>query len=172
MFLMELTKEKGAVYFDCTSTTNRILQVPDEKRPKIVLLDELDKLPPRYQGVILNFLESGRVKVDQKNLQLDFTIKNAKVFASANYLNKIIVPLRSRFRKLHLPRYTEEQFLDIAVKVCPKLSRETALIIGEQTWEQQGDIRDVISISKLVKKNDGPEQITEIINTMSEYSDD
>jgi hypothetical protein len=27
-----------------------------------------------------------------------------------------------------------------AVKVCPKLSGETALIIAEETWEQQGDI--------------------------------
>jgi len=26
MFLMELAKQKGAVYFDCTNTTNKILQ--------------------------------------------------------------------------------------------------------------------------------------------------
>ena len=32
------------------------------------------------------------------------------------------------------------QFLQIAVKVCPKLSEETALIITEETWEQQEDI--------------------------------
>jgi hypothetical protein len=42
-------------------------------------------------------------------------------------------------------------FLQVAVKVCPKLSEGTALIIAEETWEQQGDIRDVISLSKLVK---------------------
>jgi ATP-dependent Lon protease len=101
-------------------------------------------MPRQYQEKLLGFLESGRVKVDQKNLQLDFTIKNVKVFASANGLNKIIPPLRSRFRRLHLPRYTRDQFLEIAVKVCIKLPQETALTIGEQTWEQQGDIRDVI----------------------------
>ena len=57
------------------------------------------------------------------------------------------------------------------MKVCRKLPQETALTIGEQTWEQQGDIRDVISISKLVKKNDGPNEIAEIINTMKRYGD-
>jgi hypothetical protein len=54
-----------------------------------------------------------------------------------------------------------EQFLQITVKVCPKLSEETALIIAEETWEQQGDIRDMISLSKLVKKHDGPSEIAE-----------
>jgi len=40
MFLMELAKEIGAVYFDCTNTTNKILQALDEERPRIILLDE------------------------------------------------------------------------------------------------------------------------------------
>jgi hypothetical protein len=43
------------------------------------------------------------------------------------------------------------------------LSEETALIIAEETWKQQGDIRDLTSLSKLVKKDDGPEEIAEII---------
>src|SRR5215471_2285178 len=41
--------------------------------------------------------------------------------------------------------YSREQFLQIAVKVCRKLL-ETALIIAEERWEQQGDIRDVVSL--------------------------
>jgi hypothetical protein len=51
------------------------------------------------------------------------------------------------------------------------LSEETALIIAEETWEQQGDIRDVISLSKLVKKHDGPGEIAEIIKTLAKYGD-
>lgn len=81
--------------------------------------------------------------------------------------------LRSRFRRLHLPKYTKEQFLEVAVKVCSKskLSEETAFLIGEETWKQEGDIRDVISVSKLVKKNDGPEQIAEIMGTLIKYGE-
>ena len=45
------------------------------------------KLPVRFQNQLLNFMESGRVKVDQQNRQYDFEIKGAKVFASANELN-------------------------------------------------------------------------------------
>ena len=76
--------------------------------------------------------------------QYDLTIKGAKVFASANDLNKLSPPLRSRFRRLHLPKYSKDQFMRVAVKVCPNLSKDTALRIGEEVWKSQGDIRDVI----------------------------
>jgi hypothetical protein len=49
------------------------------------------------------------------------------------------------------------------------LKGETALIITEEAWEQQGDIRDLISLSKLVKKHDGPGEIAEIIKTLVKY---
>ena len=75
----------------------------------------------------------------------DFEIKGAKVFVTCNETNRLSKPLQSRFRRLYLPKYSREQLLKIAVKVCSKLSEETALIIAEESWEQQGDIRDVIS---------------------------
>jgi len=36
-------------------------------------------------------------------------------------------------------------------------------------WDQKGDIRDVISIGKLVRKNDGPEEVEQILSTMIKY---
>jgi hypothetical protein len=38
-------------------------------------------------------------------------------------------------------------------------------------WKSQGDIRDVISIGKLVRKSDGPLEIEQIVNTMAKYDD-
>ena len=61
------------------------------------------------------------------------------------------MPLQSRFRKLFLPRYTDEQFLDVSEKVLPKLSSSLARYIGTNVWKNEGDIRDVISIGKLVR---------------------
>jgi hypothetical protein len=46
----------------------------------------------------------------------------------------------------------------------PKL--KIAHIIGKAVWEQRGDIRDVISIGKLVRKNDGPEDVEQIVSTI------
>jgi hypothetical protein len=60
--------------------------------------------------------------------------------------------------------------LDVSEKVMPKLSSSLARYIGTAVWKNQGDIRDVISIGKLVRKNDGPEQISQIMDTMTKYS--
>jgi Holliday junction DNA helicase RuvB len=159
---------KDGVYFDATNTTNRILDVLEE-RPKIICIDELDKMSKQFQNQLLNFLESGHVKVDQQRRRYDFVIKGAKVFASANEINRISKPLQSRFRKLFLSRYTEEQFLDVSEKVLPKFSTSIARYIGANVFNQGGDIRDVISVGKLVKKSDWSEDVDGIINTLVKY---
>jgi hypothetical protein len=55
------------------------------------------------------------------------------------------------------------------VKVLPKL--KIAHVIGKAVWDQGGDIRDVISVGKLVRKNDGPEEVEQILATMSKYGE-
>jgi hypothetical protein len=114
-------------------------------------------------------MESGNIKVDQMRKKYDFKIKGAKVFAACNEISRLSRPLQSRFRRLHLPRYSEEQFLDVSAKVLPKL--KIAHVIGKAVWDQGGDIRDVISISKLVRKNDGPEEVEQIVSTMIKYGE-
>jgi Methylpurine-DNA glycosylase (MPG) len=48
-------------------------------------------------------------------------IKGAKVFAACNEITRLSRPLQSRFRRLHLPPYREEQFLLVCTKVLPRL---------------------------------------------------
>jgi Holliday junction DNA helicase RuvB len=110
LLLLGILEFRHEVYFDGSNTTNRILDVLEQERPKVICIDELDKMPRTFQNQLLNFMESGRVKVDQQKKQYDFEIKGAKIFATCNELSKISKPLQSRFRRLFLPRYTEEQF--------------------------------------------------------------
>ena len=161
LFLSGIVESKKGVYFDGGNTTNRILDVLEEKRPKIICIDELDKMSKQFQEKLLNFMESGHVKVDQMRKKYDFKIKGAKVFAACNEITRLSKPLQSRFWRLHLPPYTEEQFIEVSAKVLPKL--KIAHVIGKAVWDQRGDIRDVISIGKLVRKNDGPEEVEQII---------
>ncbi len=125
--------------------------------------------PKQFQDKLLNFIESGHIKVDQMRKQYDFRITGAKVFAACNEITTLSRPLQSRFRRLYLPSYTEEQFLEVSVKVLPKL--KIAHVIGKAVWDQGGDIRDVISIGKLVRKNDGPEEVEQILSTMIKYGE-
>jgi len=54
----------------------------------------------QFQNQLLIFLESGHIKVDQQRFSYDFTIKDAKVFATCNEINRLSKPLQSRFRRL------------------------------------------------------------------------
>jgi hypothetical protein len=46
-----------------------------------------------------------------------------------------------------------------------------AHIIGKAVWDPIGDIPDVISIGRLVRKNDGPEEVEQILATMMKYGE-
>jgi hypothetical protein len=46
-----------------------------------------------------------------------------------------------------------------------------AYLVTTRVWRQGDDIRDVISIGKLVRKNDGPEEVEQILSTMIKYGE-
>jgi hypothetical protein len=169
LFLLGILESKKGVYFDGSNTTNRILDVLEQERPKFICIDELDKMSRQFQNQLLNFLESGRIKVDQQKKQYDFVIKGAKVFATCNEIKRLGKPLQSRFRKLFLPRYTEQQFIEVSVKVLPKVGENMARYIGFTVFKNGVDIRDVMSVGKLIRKGDGPQEVEWMINTMTKY---
>ena len=54
---------------------------------------------------------------------------SAKIIVPRSWLR----PLQSRFRRLYLPPYTEEQFLEVSANVLPKL--KIAHVIGNAVWD-------------------------------------
>ena len=80
LFLLEILELKHGVYFDGSNTINRILDVLEQESHKIICIDELDKMSRQFQNQLLNFMDSGRVKVDQQKKQYDFQIKGAVRF--------------------------------------------------------------------------------------------
>ena len=108
LFLLGILDSRKGVYFDGSNTTNRILDVLEEKRPKIICLDELDKMPKQFQEKLLNFMESGHIKVDQMRRQYDFAIKGAKVFAvhyetNVNYFHQSLIRTKNVGQLFVLP---------------------------------------------------------------------
>jgi len=45
LFLLGILECRKGVYFDGSNTTNRILDVLQEERPRVICIDELDKMP-------------------------------------------------------------------------------------------------------------------------------
>jgi hypothetical protein len=45
-------------------------------------------------------------------------------------------------------------------------------MIGKEVFKADGNVRDVVSISKLLKKHDEPEEIRSILNALTKYGGD
>jgi len=65
-----------------------------------------------------------------------------QVFARTNDISRLSKPFQSRFRKLFLPKYSEQEFVKVAIKVLPTNENLTRYI-GLETSRNGGDIRDV-----------------------------
>jgi len=123
-----------------------------ERRPKFLLIDELEKMSVTDQTCLLHLMETGIISETKinKTRQMELT---SWVFATANSCEKIIQPLLSRFAILEVPEYTFDEFTDIAISRLSKENIEecNARVIAEKIWYELGsrDIRDVIKVARL-----------------------
>jgi MoxR-like ATPase len=167
MFLKAIQEmySKWALYIDATNSTNGVLYEIAARKPKIVLIDEIEKMPRNYQEKLLNFAMTGQIKIDKVNKNIDVTIPGVKIYATANDLKRITPPLKSRFRRIWIPPYDEEDFVLIAKKIFPHLvANGTAEFLARAVWLMKGDIRDMESYGKLVQPNDTQDSIIEMVH--------
>jgi hypothetical protein len=77
------------------------------------------------------------------------------VFATSNNIEKIIIPLQSRFFIPKLQNYAYEQFYQIAVRILTssryQVDGEIAEVIAQTVWTTSKNIRDCIKIAGMAK---------------------
>ena len=118
MFLTEIMRSFKESYFVVGSSTTKAGLVNQlfERRPKFLLIDELEKMSVTDQTALLHLMETGIISETKinKTRQMELT---TWVFATANSCQKIIEPLLSRFAIMEIPEYTFEEFTEIALKI-------------------------------------------------------
>jgi len=154
MFLTEIMHSfKSSMFLVGSNTTKAgLVNQLFERRPKIVLIDELEKMSNTDQTSLLHLMETGIISETKIN-KIRQTELTSWVFATANNSEKIIEPLLSRFLVLEIPEYTFEQFTEIAVSrlTKEKVDKQVASVIAERVWNEldSRDIRDVIKVGRL-----------------------
>ena len=159
MFLTEIMRHEKPSYFVVGSNTTKAGLVNQlfQRRPKFLLIDELEKMSVTDQTALLHLMETGIISETKinKTRQMELT---SWVFATANSYEKIIEPLLSRFVVLEMPEYTFDEFSEIAVTklIQEDVDANTAKLIAEQVWNELGsrDIRDVIKVGRLASSNE------------------
>src|ERR687898_1362186 len=150
-------KDRAYFTIGAHSTKAGMLNYLFEKRPRFLLIDEIEHMPAKDQAVLLSLMQS-QVISETKYQRIRQTQLKCSVFATSNSIKKILDPLLSRFVTINVEKYSYEEFKEIAMKVL--IERECledanlATAIVNKVWKKSSDnanIRDVIKIARLAE---------------------
>ena len=155
LFLQSLMRLRDSCFMDCSNATKSgIVDYVFNHKPKYLLLDELDKLSRKDQTFLLNLIETGIVSETKYNKTRKMDLKTS-VFATSNNIEKIIIPLQSRFFIVNMHAYTYEQFYEITMQLLTSnqynVDEEIAKAIAEAVWDTSRNIRESIRIARISK---------------------
>ena len=155
LFLQSLMKLRDSCFMDCSNATKSgIVDYIFNHKPKYLLLDELDKLSRKDQTFLLNLIETGIVSETKYNKTRKMELKTS-VFATSNNIEKIIIPLQSRFFIVNMQAYTYEQFYEITLQLLTSnqynVDEDIAKAIAEAVWNTSRNIRESIRLARISK---------------------
>ena len=166
MFLTSLMQMKNSYFSDgANSTKAGMNDYVLEKRPRYLLIDELDKMSSKDNTFLLNLMETGIISETKHGRTRSAQIKTS-VFATSNNIERLSAPLRSRFFIVELRPYTYEQFFEITKQLLShqKIEREVSNLIASAVWTKSQDIRDCIKIGSMAKTMEDVDFLVNMLN--------
>jgi len=122
-----------------------------EREPKILLIDEMDKMNAVDMAALLTLMEGGRLVRAKRGRELDIN-NPLKVVAASNRLERLSPELHSRFAIKRLNPYTRDEFLTVVKGVLVRkenLTNEMAQEIAARLDGISQDVRDAIRVARL-----------------------
>jgi len=169
LFLEELNRIPGSSYhLGSSSTKAGLTQFLLDVRPKILLIDEFDKMNRNDYASLLSLMESGKV-VETKYGRRREEHMDVWVFASCNTLRGIPPENVSRFKPyvFHFKEYTKEDFIKVVEKflveregVNPHLAKYIAGKVSPHTR----DVRAARGLGRLCETKEEVDKHVQILN--------
>lgn len=125
-----------------------------EKRPKIVLVDEIEKMMLADQAALLALMEQGRIIRAKVGRRLDERL-TVWVIGAANRTAKMPVELLSRFSIHQLTEYGASEFRRVVASVLTvheDTSKDDAAEIATRLVGRSHDVRDAVRVARLAKR--------------------
>jgi Holliday junction DNA helicase RuvB len=164
MFLWEIERVYGSKCLPFIGSATSHAGMWDmlvERHPRILLIDELEKMNITDTAGLLSLMEYGRVIRAKVGRSMDVKI-TAWVFATANRITSIPPELLSRFAKQELKEYSDQEFIIVVKNVLQKneeLDENSAALIAEKLVGKTHDIRDAVRVARVSKKVSVPRAI-------------
>jgi Holliday junction DNA helicase RuvB len=166
--IRDILENRSCFVIGSNSTKKGIIDLLFERRPQILLIDELETMTYDAQESLLSLMETGIISETKRTCMRELQIEDIKVFATSNDTKNLLTPLLSRFIVIDIPPYTDQQFLEVAVRrltIEEGISDEFARNIAWQVIHKikRKDLRDCIKVARIAKT---PEEIESVISIM------
>jgi len=176
LFLLCLEKlEHSDFVIGGSASRAGITQQLFNKKPKLILIDEIEKMPKEEMSVFLSLMDGGRVSERKFNRQQDMVLMS-NVYASCNSIDGIPKELLSRFGAFifKFKKYTKMEFIKVCIKVLTKLegvNKDLAAYIAGKMVNISRDVRESIGIGRAALVSNTPmETVDFLIKTKQKYS--
>jgi len=168
LFLEEVDRIKGSSYHVGSSSTKAgLTQFLLDRRPRILLIDEFDKMNRDDLACLLSIMESGKV-VETKYGRRHEEYMDVWVLASCNSLKGVPPENVSRFRPyvFHFREYTPEEYVKVVVKVLTEregVDPDLANYIASKLVGLTRDVRAARGLGRVCKTKDEVDKHMEIL---------
>jgi len=166
LFLMEIERLGARFITAGTSTKVGIRDIIYDELPRILIIDEIDKIAdPKDLSSLLTWMETGRIVITKHGLR-DERRGKGWVFAAANTLKRLPPELIDRFQVFHIKPYTKEQFIRVVTGYLTKrkeVPEDLARYIAEKVQEYSVSVREAIRISRIAKTKDEVDKVISIV---------
>jgi len=169
---IRLAVPRAYMAFGSRTSAAGLSQLLFENQPRLLLLDEADKMRHDAYSVLLGLMESGEI-LETKHGNIRDILLETTVIAACNSSAKMSPEFLSRFA-LHVrfPTYTREEFINVCrglltrAEGCPE---DLAVLIGQRVYDEElGDIRKARGVWQLVEAPT-VEEVDRVIKMSAKY---
>jgi Holliday junction DNA helicase RuvB len=169
LFMLECMKlERSYFTLGSHSTKSGMIDYLFEKRPRYLIVDEIEHMPMKDQTALLSLMETGIVS-ETKYQRTRNTQLKTWVFATSNGTERMLTPLLSRFVVLHFKQYSFGSFQEVCTHILSRegVPSDVGQAIADAVWTKlkSRDIRDCIKLGRLAKTKADVEWIAQTMKT-------
>jgi Holliday junction DNA helicase RuvB len=172
LFMLECMKlERSYFTLGSHSTKSGMVEYLFEKRPRYLIIDEIEHMPLKDQTALLSLMETGII-AETKFQKARNTQLKTWVFATSNATERMLTPLLSRFLVLYFKPYRYGNFKEVTIHLLchgEGIVEDIAAEVADVVWTKlkSRDIRDCVKIANLAKTK---EDVKWVVETMRNYS--
>jgi Holliday junction DNA helicase RuvB len=154
LFLWDIERASGekAVWLVGSATSKAGLwDMVVLKRPRVLLIDELDKMNAADTAALLSMMEGGRLVRAKKGRELELT-HLIWVVAATNRVDGLSPELKSRFAIRKISAYSRVDYITVVKGVLVRregVSTELAEEIARRLDGMSQDVRDAVRVARL-----------------------